>query len=93
MLRGGSFLVRLLQHVPDTSTESGLPPDVKPNLTERQAQEMTVMERLSASGLFQQFADAVERRDLIELERILRQIYLTPDDIHAVIEQMLGTSS
>ena len=51
---------------------------------------MSVKERLSAAGLFQEFADAVERRDVPELERILRQIYLTPDDIQTVIAQMLG---
>ena len=87
MLRGGGFLVRLLQHVPDTPRD-----DTKPKLTEQEADEMTVKERLSAAGLFQEFADAVERRDVTELERLLRQIYLTPDDIHAVIKQMLGTS-
>ena len=53
---------------------------------------MTIKERLSAAGLFEQFADALERRDVPELEGILRQIYLTPDDIQAVIAQMLGTS-
>jgi hypothetical protein len=87
LLRGGGFLVRLLQHVPDTPRN-----DTKPNLTEQEANEMTVKERLSAAGLFQEFADAVERRDVTELERLLRQIYLTPDDIHAVIKQMLGPS-
>jgi hypothetical protein len=90
MLRGGAFLVRLLQHVPDPSTGFGARPDVKPNLTEREAREMNVKERLSASGLFQQFADAVERRDVTELERILRQTHLPPDSIQAVIEEVLG---
>jgi hypothetical protein len=87
MLRGGAFLVRLLQRVPDVGS-----PNVKPNLTEREAREMSVKERLSASGLFQEFAEALERRDVPELERILRQIHLTPDDIQTVIAQMLGTS-
>jgi hypothetical protein len=87
MLRGGRFLVRLLQHVPD-----GPRHDPTPNLTERQAGEMSVKERLSAAGLFQEFVDAVEGRNVPELERILRQIYLPPDEIHAVIEQVLGTS-
>ena len=89
MLRGGALLVRLLQHVPDTTTEFG-PPNVEPNLTEREAREMSVKERLSASGLFQQFADAVERRDVAELERILRQTHLPPDSIQAVIQEVLG---
>ena len=86
-LRGGRFLMRWLQHVPDTPRN-----DPTPNLTEQEANGMTVNERLSAAGLFQQFADAVDRRDVPELERILRQIYLTPDDIQVVIAQMLRTS-
>lgn len=88
LLRGGEFLVRLLQHIPDAPRR-----DTKAHLTEREANEMTVKERLSAAGLFQEFADAVDRCDVPELERILRQIYLTPDDIQAVIAQMLGTSA
>jgi hypothetical protein len=84
----GGFLVRLLQRVPDAPQR-----DTKAPLTAREATEMTVKERLSAAGLFQDFADAVERRDVAELERILRQVYLTPDDIQAVIAQMLGTSA
>jgi hypothetical protein len=52
---------------------------------------MTVKERLSAAGLYEQFADALERRDVPELQRILGQIYLTSDDIQTVIAQMLGT--
>lgn len=89
MLRGGGFLVRLLQRVPDTTTEFGAP-NVKPNLTEQEARNMGVKERLSAAGLFQEFADAVERRDVTELERILRQTHLPPDSVQAVIEEVLG---
>jgi len=91
LLRRGRFLMRWLQYIPDAQ------PDVdaltaRPNLTEQEANGMTVNERLSAAGLFQQFADAVDRRDVPELERILRKIYLTPDDIQVVIAQMLRTS-
>jgi hypothetical protein len=88
MLRGGAFLVRLLQHVPNTPRHN-----TTPNLTEQQASEMSVNERLSAAGLFQEFADAVERRDVTELERLLRQIHLPPDEIETVIAQMLGSSA
>jgi hypothetical protein len=88
LLRRGGFLMRLLQHAPDSSEPVG---GVKQNLTEEEASGMTVNERLSASGLFQEFDDAVERRDVPELERILRQIYLPPDSIQVVIEQVLGT--
>ena len=87
LLRRGRFVMRLLQHAPDTPAPVG---GMKQNLTEEEASEMTVNERLSAGGLFQEFADAVERRDAPELERILRQVYLAPDSIEVVIEQMLG---
>ena len=87
-LRGGRFLMRWLQHVPD-----GPRHDAKAPLTEGEAIEMSVKQRLWAAGLFQEFADAVERRDVPALERILGQIYLTPDDVQTVIAQMLGTSA
>ncbi|MFN2533589.1 MAG: hypothetical protein ABR555_20100, partial [Pyrinomonadaceae bacterium] len=48
-------------------------------------------ERLYAAGLFNEFADAVDGRDAPALDRILRQTHLEPDDIQAVIEQVLGT--
>jgi hypothetical protein len=88
MLRGGTFLVRLLQHVPNMPRHN-----TRPNLTKQQASEMSVNELLSAAGLFQEFADAVERRDVTELERLLRQIHLPPDEIEIVIAQMLGSSA
>ena len=44
-LRGGRFLMRWLQHVPDEPR-----PDTKSYLTEQEANEMTVKERLSAAG-------------------------------------------
>lgn len=91
MLRGGGFLVRLLQRVPDTPTETGAQPDTRANLTEQEARNMTVKERLSAAGLFHEFAAAVDRRDVPELERILRQTHLEPDGVQAVIEEVLGT--
>ena len=87
MLRGGGFLVRLLQRAPDTPPE-----ETKPNLTEQNANEMTITKRLSAAGLFQEFAAAVERRDVPELERLLHEIQLAPQDIHTVIKQVLRTS-
>jgi hypothetical protein len=89
-LRGGRFLMRWLQYVPNAPTELGAS-DVKPNLTQHEAHNMTVKERLAAAGLFHEFADAVERRDVPELERILHQTHLEPDGVQAVIEEMLGT--
>src|ERR1051326_2907527 len=90
-LRGGRFLMRWLQCIPDAQTDVGTL-TARPNLTEQEARDMGVKERLAAVGLFEPFAHALERRDIPELERILRQIDLTPDDIHTVIAQMLGTS-
>ena len=90
-LRGGGFLMRWLKYVPNGRTDADTQ-TIRPNLTEQDARNMSVNQRLSAAGLFQEFADAVERRDVPELERILRQIYLTPDDIQTVIAQMLRTS-
>ena len=87
-LRGGRFLMRWLQYVPDAPRH-----DTKGPLAEGEATEMSVKQRLLAAGLFQGFADALERRDVPELERILRQIHLTPDDVQTVIAQMLGTSA
>jgi hypothetical protein len=51
---------------------------------------MSVKERLSAAGLFHEFADAVDRHDVPALDRILRQTHLEPDSIQAVIEEVLG---
>ena len=87
-LRGGQFVMRWLQYVPDAPRR-----DTKAPLTEGEATEMSVKQRLLAAGLFQEFADALERRDVPELERTLGQIHLTPDDIETVIAQMLGTSA
>ena len=90
-LRGGRFLMRWLQYIPDAQTDVDTL-TARPNLTEQEARDMGVKERLAAAGLFEPFAHALERRDIQELERILRQIYLTPNDIQTVIAQMLGTS-
>ena|SRR5437764_3450863 len=90
-LRGGRFLMRWLQYIPDAQTDVDTL-TARPNLTEQEARDMGVKERLAAAGQFEPFAHALERRDIPELERILRQIYLTPDDIQTVIAQMLGTS-
>ena len=89
-LRGGRFLMRWLQYIPDVQTNVDAQ-TIRPNLTEQEARNMGVKERLSAAGLFHEFADAVDRRDVPELDRILRQTHLEPDNIQAVIEEVLGT--
>jgi hypothetical protein len=91
-LRGGRFLMRWLQYIPDARSDAGAP-TISPNLTEQEARNMSVNQRLFAAGLFHEFADAVDRRDISDVERILRQIDLTPEDIQTVIAQMLPTSA
>ena len=91
-LRGGRFLMRWLQYVPGARTDAGAQ-TIGQNLTEQEARNMSVNERLSAAGLFHEFADAVDRRDISDVERILRQIDLPPEDIQTVIAQMLPTSA
>jgi hypothetical protein len=91
-LRRGRFLMRWLQYVPDARTDVNTQ-TIRPNLTEQDARNMSVNQRLSAAGLFHEFADAMDRRDLSDVERILRQIDLTPEDIQTIISQMLPTSA
>jgi hypothetical protein len=91
-LRGGGFLMRWLQYIPNARTDANTQ-TIRPNLTEQDASNMSVNQRLSAAGLFHEFADAVDRRDISDVERILRQIDLTPEDIQTVIAQMLPTSA
>ena len=91
-LRRGRFLMRWLQYIPVARTDAGAQ-TIRPNLTEQEARNMSVKERLSAAGLFHEFADAVDRREVSEVERILRQVHLTPDEIQTVIAQVLPTSA
>jgi hypothetical protein len=91
-LRGGRFLMRWLQYVPDARADANTQ-TIRPNLTEQDARNMSVNQRLSAAGLFHEFADAMDRRDISDVERILQQIDLTPEDIQTVIAQMLPTSA
>jgi hypothetical protein len=89
-LRGGRFLMRWLQYAPGARTDANAQ-TISQNLTEQEARNMSVNERLSAAGLFHEFADAVDRRDVPELNRILRRTYLPSDEIEAVIAEVLGT--
>ena len=65
---------------------------MKRNLSENEASGMTVNERLFLSGQMDDFDEAVARRNVPELERILRSVYLQPDGIRAVIDQVLGST-
>ena len=65
---------------------------MKRQLSEEEASAITVNERLYASGLFDDFDEAVAQGDVPELERILRSIYLESKSIQAVIKQVLGSS-
>jgi hypothetical protein len=91
-LRGGGFLMRWLQYVPSERTDADTQ-TIRPNLTEPDARHMSVNQRLFAAGMFHEFADALDRRDISDVERILRQIDLTPEDIQTVIAQMLPRSA
>jgi hypothetical protein len=66
---------------------------VKEPLTKAEANAMTVNERLFVSGLLGDFDEAVAQRDIAELERILRSVYLEPENIQAVISQALSPSN
>ncbi len=61
-------------------------------LSEDEARGMTVNERLFLSGQMNHFDEAIAHRNIPELERILRSVYLEPDSIRAVIEQVLGSA-
>ncbi|HYX29915.1 MAG TPA: hypothetical protein VE863_15345 [Pyrinomonadaceae bacterium] len=91
-LRGGRFLMRWLQYVPGARTDADAQ-TIRPMLAAEEVRNLSVNQRLSAAGLFHEFADAVDRRDISDIEGILRQIGLTPDDIQTVIAQMLPTSA
>ncbi len=65
----------------------------KKRLTEAEASAMTVNERLFVSGLLGDFDEAVAQRDIPELERILTSLYLEPENIRAVISQVLAPSN
>ena len=54
-------------------------------LSEKEAEGMTVNERLYLSGLLNAFDKAVEERDKEEVRGILAQLYLTPENIDAII--------
>lgn len=66
---------------------------MKNQLSEDEARGMTINERLFVAGLLKAFDDAVARGDRSELERILRSVYLSPDDIQAIIEQKLNQTN
>ena len=61
-------------------------------LSEDEASGMTVNERLFVSGQMDNFDEAIAQHNVPELERILRSVYLEPDSIKAIIEQVLGST-
>ncbi|MDQ3820624.1 MAG: hypothetical protein M3362_23475 [Acidobacteriota bacterium] len=66
---------------------------MKRELSEDEAGGMTVNERLFLSGQMDDFDMAVARRDVPELERILRSVYLSPENIRAIIKHVLSSSN
>jgi hypothetical protein len=61
-------------------------------LSKDEANAMTVNERLFASGLVDDFDEAVAQGNVSELERILRDLYLPPESIEATISQVMASS-
>ena len=59
-------------------------------LSEKEAAGMTVNERLFVSGLFDEFDKAVNERDENAMRAILEQVYLTSENIKAIIRSELG---
>lgn len=49
---------------------------------------MTVNERLYASGLMDEFDEAVEKKDLKKAREILEQVELTEDSIRPILEEL-----
>jgi hypothetical protein len=58
-------------------------------LTEQAAGGMTVNERLWAAGLMESFDQAVARKDRVELQNILKQVYVPSRDAEVIINQVL----
>lgn len=50
---------------------------------------MTVNERLWHTGLLNDFDEAVSQKDEQRLKSILEKVYLSPENIQAIIEQEL----
>lgn len=55
------------------------------SLTEKEAAGMTVNERLYLSGLLERFNIALAKKDKPAARAILEQIYLTPENIEAIL--------
>jgi hypothetical protein len=60
------------------------------DLTELEASGMTVNERLFVSGSLEAFDDATARKDRAALAEILGRLFLTDNEIAAIIEQVLS---
>ena len=58
-------------------------------LTEQAAGGMTVNGRLWAAGLMESFDQAVARKDRVELQNILKQVYVPSRDAEVIINQVL----
>lgn len=63
---------------------------MKGTLTEEEAAGMTVNERLFACDLLGDFDQAVARQDKSELRSMLEKIYLSSEDIEAIIISVLA---
>ena len=57
-------------------------------LTEKEALGMTVNERLYHAGLIDDFDEALAQKNKLKLKSILKEIYLSPENIQDIIEQL-----
>ncbi len=62
---------------------------MKKELTEKEALGMTVNERLYHAGLMNDFDKALAQKDKSRLKTILEKVYLSPEDIQFIFEQLL----
>ncbi len=62
---------------------------VKNELTEKEAAGMTVNERLWVANLMNDFDKAIAERNEAEMKAILEKVYLSPENIEAIINKHL----
>jgi hypothetical protein len=65
---------------------------MRKELTQQAASGMTVNEKLFATGLVDSFDQAVAGENRMDLQNILKQIYVHSDDADMIINQVLRPS-
>ena len=62
---------------------------MKRQLNKDEASGMTVNERMFLAGLIDDFDKAIAERNIPKLERILGSVYLSPEAVKGIIDQVL----